>query len=183
MNVPRARTNTPAAEPPRTRMSAPLSPQLLDRPASDWLHPVRQLLDEQVELCLAFEQMSTRQTELIAAGLVDDMLALLTGREGLLERIVEIHHVLEPFHARHAELVHGLSNSDRVSIQGRIDAVASVIERIRLRDDADRRTLEQQRQAVADELAGMARLRGAAAAYAGGGAQAPTASRFGGQRG
>lgn len=147
--------------------------ELLDKSPTAWLPSVRHLLDEQVELCLAFEQLSSRQSSLIAAGGIDELIALLVEREALLERIVAIHRVLEPFHARYTELLDDLANSDRVSLQGRIDAVATVIERIRVQDDVDRRALEHQRQVVADELAGMARVRGAAAAYAAGSPSSP----------
>ena len=168
-----------------------LAPEMLDKSPAAWLSPVRHMLDEQAELCLAFEQLSSRQSALIAASGIDELIALLGERETLLERIVAIHRVLEPFHARYAELIEELANSDRVSIQGRVDAVAAVIERIRVQDDADRRALERQRQVVADELAGMARVRGAAAAYAAGSPSSPAgvaaaygaASRFQGPRG
>lgn len=175
---------------PRRPLTA-VTAALLNQPPTQWLSPVRQLLDEQVELCLAFEQLSTQQSSLIAAGSIDDLIALLGRREELLERIVAIHRMLEPFHSRYAELLDELANSDRVSLQGRVDAVAGVVERIRVQDDVDRRALEQQRQSVADELAGMARVRGAAAAYGGGSPTSPAgvaaaygaASRYQGPRG
>lgn len=180
-----------------TKPSAPRPPlpaitqEMLDKSPAAWLSPVRQLIDEQVELCLAFEQLSMQQAAMIAAGGIDELIALLGQRETLLERIIAIHQVLEPFHARYANLLDDLANSDRVSLQGRIDTVAAIIDRIRVQDDADRRALEQQRQVVADELAGMARVRGAAAAYAAGSPSSPAgvvaaygaASRINGPRG
>lgn len=149
-----------------------LTPQLMCGPSSLWMQPVRHLLDEQSELCIAFERLSSRQTSLIHTGQIDELLSILQERQGLLDRIVGIHRMLEPFHEVRDEAMGGLSNADRVSLQGRIDAVAAAVDRIRRQDDADRRELERQRQRVADELAGVSRLRGAAAAYAGSAARA-----------
>ena len=86
-------------------------------------------------------------------------------RQRLIDGVSELNALLEPFRARWGELMDGLPGEMRDRVRQRVDVLASLAARIAQRDEADRRALERKRDAVAHELAGMNRGRGALAAY------------------
>ncbi len=150
-----------------------LSENSFDSPGSRWLAAVAGLLDEQYDLCVRLEGLSETQSSHVQAGRTEGLLSVLNERQAVLDRVVEINGTLEPFRNRRDIAMSRLQAADRESLQNRIDRIAESVERVRRRDDEDRRALESQRRGVADELANLSRLRGAAAAYAGSGATGP----------
>jgi flagellar biosynthesis/type III secretory pathway chaperone len=152
-----------------------LDGKTFEQPAARWFGAVVGLLDEQCELCGRLERLGAEQSGHVEAGRTEELLSVLSRRQEVLDRVVQINEILEPFRANRESVMSRLPASDREALQGRIDRIAETVDRVRRRDDEDRRRLEQQRKSVADELSGMTRLRGAAAAYA---SNAATASRF-----
>lgn len=138
-----------------------------DEPGSRWLPTVVSLLDEQCSLSSKLEGLGAEQSVHVKAGRTEALLSVLNERQAVLDRIVEINGILEPFRNRRDAAMSRLQPSERESLQSRIDRIADAVDRVRRRDDEDRQALESQRQGVADELASLSRLRGAAAAYAG----------------
>ena len=59
----------------------------------------------------------------------------------------------------------GLDETGRQRVRRRIDVLSELAERVAKRDEADRRLLEQRRDAVAGEMVQINRGRGAMAAY------------------
>lgn len=157
-----------------------LSEASFDGPGSRWLPTVAGLLDEQCRLCARLEGLSDEQSEHVRAGRTEELLGVLNERQAVLDRVVEINGMLGPFRDRRDAAMSRLAPVDRESLQSRIDRIADAVDRVRRRDDEDRKALESQRRGVADELASLSRLRGAAAAYAGHGAIGP---RFHDRRG
>lgn len=141
-----------------------------DGPGARWLPTVVGLLDEQCGLCERLEGLSDEQSSHVRRGRTEELLGVLNERQAVLDRVVEINGILEPFRNRSDAAMAGLRTADRDSLQSRIDRIAESVDRVRRRDDEDRKALESQRRGVADELANLSRLRGAAAAYAGHGA-------------
>lgn len=138
-------------------------------PPEMWSGRLLQSLDEQKGLCERLDELSVRQSSLVAEGRGDAVIAVLGDRQRLIEKIIAINADLEPFRSEKDRLIGRLPVEARRGVESRIDAIGAIMDRIRERDDHDRAELERQRGAVADELAGMARARGAAAAYAGAG--------------
>lgn len=155
-----------------------VKPPDFDEPSSQWLPGLVRLLDEQADLCGRLDVLSQKQSDHVRAGETEPLLTVLAERQPLIDRVVEINAVLEPLRASPEATLGRLSEVDRRSVEARIDDIAGAVDRIRRRDDQDRQVLEEQRRAVADELAGMGRLRGAVAAYAG----TPGAGQSGGQQ-
>ena len=61
--------------------------------------------------------------------------------------------------------MHRLPEQERRRLDERVAEMGALVERIGRRDDADRAALEYQRGAVAEEIKGLGRGRGAIAAY------------------
>lgn len=162
---------------PGTLATAQILPaSLLDGAPAAWLPPVSGMLEDQHALCEELDGLGAEQSDHVASGRTDELLAILSRRQGILDRIVEISAALEPFRERREALLATLAPAERDGLCRRIDAIADLVERVRRRDDQDRRLLEEQRQIVADEISGLSRLRGAAAAYAGAGPRAAEAA-------
>lgn len=147
-----------------------LSPAMFEASPGAWLPVVASLLDEQRRLCQELESLGIEQSGYVASGRTDDLLSVLSRRQVVLDRVVEINQALDPFRDRREAIMSTLQSADREKLQRRIDAIAESVDRVRRRDDQDRRLLEEQRQIVADEISGITRVKGAAAAYAGAGA-------------
>ena len=135
-----------------------------------WLPRLNKLLDEQCELCVGLDSLSARQTQAVGIGDTDGLLRILGQRQSLVDRVVEINATLEPFRARKEELLGRLVGVQREGIVQRVGKIAALVESVRARDDQDRVSLEKMRSGVADELANLTRVKGAAAAYARNGA-------------
>jgi hypothetical protein len=137
-----------------------------------WLGTVAGLLEEQRELCVRLERLGAEQSRHVGAGHTEGLLTVLNQRQTVLDRVVEINDLLEPFRSNRDAAMARLGANERETLQRRIDQIADSVDRVRRRDDEDRRLLENQRKVIADELTSLNRLRGAAAAYAGAAAAA-----------
>lgn len=144
------------------------NPAVFDtRPASEWLPAVIRALDEQQVLCSRLAELGDEQALHVQAGRTEELMRVLGDRQQLLDRIVRINSRLEPFRSRRENLLPRLNDQQRGQIEQRIESIAGLVDRVRRRDDQDRQILELQRKTVADELAGIGKLKGAVAAYAG----------------
>jgi hypothetical protein len=146
-----------------------------------WLPRVHKLLDEQCELCVGLDSLSARQTEAVGIGDTDGLLRILGQRQTLVDRVAAIGTALEPFREKRDGLLGRLAPTQREGIVQRVGKIAALVESVRARDDRDRMVLEKMRSGVADELANLTRVKGAAAAYAANGAG--SGARFQDRRG
>lgn len=144
------------------------NPTVFDtRPASEWLPAVFRALDEQHVLCSRLAELGEEQAIHVESGKTDELMRVLGDRQQLLDRIVRINTRLEPFRSRREAIFPRLTDQQRGQIEQRIESIAGLVDRVRRRDDQDRQALEKQRKSVAEELAGIGKLKGAVAAYAG----------------
>lgn len=148
----------------------PLAGEVKSGDPAKWLPRLNKLLDEQCELCVGLDTLSSRQTQAVGIGDTDGLLRILGQRQTLVDRVVEINSSLEPFRLRKEELLGRLAPAQREGVVQRVGKIAALVESVRARDDQDRIVIERMRSAVADELANLARVKGAAAAYAKNGA-------------
>lgn len=152
----------PALEP----IPEPLPVDLLGVDAARWFPALTRLLDDQCRACTALEALSAQQTRAIGGADTDLLLRIIGQRQTLVDRIAEINKRLEPFRRGKDALLAKLQPSQRDSVVQRVGRIAALVESVRARDDQDRIAVERMRGAVADELTGLAKGRGAAAAYA-----------------
>jgi hypothetical protein len=126
---------------------------------------LERLLETQQELFTKLESMSQRQSTLIESQETDQLLEVLAERQCVIDRIAENSAALEPFRASWNAVLGGLDEIGKVRVRRRLDMLSALAERIAQRDEADRRLLEERRDAVAGELMQVNRGRGAMAAY------------------
>jgi flagellar biosynthesis/type III secretory pathway chaperone len=143
---------------------------LLTQEPSVWLPRLAALLDEQCALCERLETLSASQSAAVAVGDTDTLLRVLGQREAVVDRVTRINAALEPFRAARDRALARLGPAGRDAVVQRVGRIAALVESVRARDDQDRTSLERQRGVVSQELAALSRGRGAAAAYAAGGA-------------
>ena len=155
-----------------------LTAELLRGEVASWFPMLQRLLNEQAELCAGLEALSARQSQSVRDGDTDALLGVLGQRQPLVDRVTRINAMLEPFRAQREALLPRLAPPQRDGVVQKIGRIAALVESVRARDDADRAALERQRTRVADELAGLARGRGAAAAYAGCSGAAGNTARY-----
>ncbi|HMN41212.1 MAG TPA: flagellar export chaperone FlgN [Phycisphaerales bacterium] len=156
----------------QSTMNNPLVADIESGDPVRWLPRMHKLLDEQCELCVGLDSLSARQTQAVGIGDTDALLRILGQRQTIIDRVAEIGGALEPFRDRKDALLGRLGPAQREGIVQRVGKIAALVESVRARDDADRITLERMRSNVADELANLSRVKGAAAAYAAHGAGA-----------
>lgn len=131
-----------------------------------WAPRLARILDRQRDLYVELEGLSRTQGEFIETDDSDGLMDVLARRQAIVDQVVALNDELAPFARRWEELAPRLPAAHREALRTRFDDVARLVESIQQRDDADRRALESRRASVGSELEGLARARGAAAAYA-----------------
>lgn len=143
-----------------------------DAPAS-WLPMLTAILDEQDASTAELETLSGLQAGLIERSATDELLSLLGRRQRLLDAALASAHRLEPFVERWEDFMGALPEDRRRALIARVRLIQDRIDRIGSRDERDRADLARQRNELTAELATVGHSRGALAAYAGPGKQAP----------
>lgn len=132
-----------------------------------WLPRLTALVASQESMFARLEMLCQRQAGLVRAEETDLLLALLAERRSIVENIAEASAALAPFRRRWDAVLAALPDEKRGEIQRRLRLISETAARIASQDEADRRVMEQRRDAIADEMAGLSRGRGAVAAYGG----------------
>lgn len=135
------------------------------------------IIDEEHALCVELDGLSVAQSAMVEGGDTDGVLEVLGRRQRIIDRIVVLNAELAPLRERRDELMAALPASERERVRARVDEIAQAVERVRARDEQDRDAMERRRTGIAGELSGLARARGAVAAYG-----APRAAEGGGAR-
>lgn len=139
----------------------------------EWSPRLMALVAEQEGLFARLEMLCKRQAGLVRAEETDLLLALLSERRTIVENIAEASAALAPFRERWEGVLAALPEDERGEIQRRLRLIGETAARVARQDEADRLVMEQRRDAIAGEMAGISRGRGAMAAY-GGGAGGPS---------
>ena len=126
---------------------------------------IERLLDQQLELCRRLDELSVRQSALIARGEIDTLQTLLSEREAVVAQLARGHADVDRIRRDWERLIESMPADASVRLQRQIDELAEISSRIAARDDADRKALESQRDGVAQQLGEVSRSRGALAAY------------------
>ena len=123
------------------------------------------LINDQRSLCIELESLSRAQATLIEGGDTDGVLEVLGKRQRIVDRMTHLNGDLTPLRENREELLGALDEASRRHVRECIDEINDLVERVRARDEEDRRTMEQRRAAIAGEIAGVTKARGAVAAY------------------
>lgn len=134
------------------------------------------LIGDQHALCVELDSLSRAQSAMVEGGDTDGVLEVLGRRQRIIDRMTQLNESLSPLRERREQMLGALSPAERERVRGRIDEIAAMVERVRSRDDQDRAAMERRRSSIATEITGIARGRGAVAAYSG--TRAPEGPRF-----
>lgn len=134
------------------------------------------LIGDQHALCTELESLSRSQSAMVEGGDTDGVLEVLGRRQRIIDRMTELNESLAPMRERREQMLAQLASSDRERVRTNINEINELVERVRERDEQDREAMERRRGSIATEISGLARGRGAVAAYAG--TRAPEGPRF-----
>jgi hypothetical protein len=135
-----------------------------DDPAR-WAPRLTRLLDRSCQVCRELDGLSHGQGGVVRSGDTDALMAILSKRQTLIDELSALNQEMEPFRRQWPNYMDRVPGTDRTKLQAMAAEMALLIKRIGERDDADRVALEAQREALAAEINGVRRGRGALAAY------------------
>ncbi len=150
--------------------------------APHWAHTLIELLEEQRSIYQQLAQLSDEQSNLVAAGDAEALLSLLSHRQALIDRLVDVNGRVEPFKQQWPSLWSELDEDSRQHIRERIDDVKALLDQIVDQDERDRVALASHRNSVSRQLEHLNRGAAVNRAY-GPSPAAPAESRFTDQQG
>lgn len=133
---------------------------------SDDAARVLRLLARQRDAMERLAHVSEGQTEIIARGDAEAILALLEQRRPIVDELASLAHDAAPYRERWAHLLASADDAHREQLTGLAREVEDMRGMLVDRDARDRAAMEAARDALASEIAGMSRGRGVHAAYA-----------------
>lgn len=139
-----------------------------------WPSAYARLLRDQIDLLGRLDAVSHRQRALINGEDADALLNLLDERQGIVERLEQLHQESQPFRDRMTGDQPAIAERDRRAIEEQTAAVSALARAIMQRDEQDQQRLAQRRTQIAAELAAVAGARRATAAYGGPRPERPT---------
>lgn len=141
-----------------------------------WFDRVVALLRRQQQAYARLAALGERQRVMLAADDFDGLLSVLAQRQVVVDEIGTAAGALAPLRDQWTEQTARLNAADRASLDSLCDAVALAAREQAARDEQDRERLAARRREIMATVAGLARGRGAVAAYSG--AAASAAPRF-----
>lgn len=123
------------------------------------------LLERQQELAERLEALARRQHEVVGDDQGRALADLLGRREELVRALEDAEAALRPLRAMWSGGEVAADTEERRQVQRRCQAIAATLARIAEQDAAMLRRLEQERERLAETLAGLTRGREAMAAY------------------
>lgn len=114
---------------------------------------VVEIVDRQRELFEELETMAEQQRTLIEERSTEALLAVLSRRSGVVQRLDRVDAELRPFRARWGEVLAGLDDAGRAAVQSSVQNLEQVARRVAERDEQDRQRMESERDRIARELA------------------------------
>lgn len=128
---------------------------------------VAELLDRQETLFLRLDALSRLQSRHVRDEETDELLRVLAERQSVVDSLDETSRELEPYRVRWERVLDAARPDQRGRLARQVERLAELAAEIAARDDADRRAIERRRDSLAEDLAGVGRVRGAVAAYGG----------------
>ena len=146
------------------------------------------MLTRQRDLYRSLDGLSEKQRVIIAEGQAEQLLAVLSERQMIVDQLTQTNDAIAPLRGRMSEIAEAAPEGQRDRLRGLVGEVQGLLESIIQRDEADRQTLETSKAKVGQELAKVNTAPAAinayrANAYAKTSAARPAAARFTDSRG
>jgi hypothetical protein len=117
-----------------------------------WASELIEMLEQQRVIYEQLGRLSEKQGELVQQGDAESLLAVLSQRQAHIDYLLKINEKLEPIRQRWPDLWAELDTTTRNDIRALMDDVQRMLDVIIEQDEADRRSLADQRKQVTDGL-------------------------------
>lgn len=144
--------------PTKPRAEAPSDPH-------QWTARFERLLTRQIELCRELSALARRQRECIDGENPDALLGVLAERQAVINQLREAAEEAAPLRERWSQTRFDDAAARVDTVRACITELTGLMREIAERDAEDRQRLDRARNALAGRLAGVAKSRGAIAAY------------------
>ncbi|RMH14328.1 MAG: hypothetical protein D6695_01535 [Planctomycetota bacterium] len=132
---------------------------------SEWLEGFEQTLDTLTSTYGQLDALSRRQESLIETGEMEQLLSLLSERQGLIQQLEATVPAFDAGRKAWEQNVNSLTESKRCDVQRRVKAIEQMASEIAARDEAASKDLDRLRDELADQMAGLGRGSAAVSAY------------------
>jgi len=123
------------------------------------------LLTRQRDLYRDLSALASQQADLIAEGQTEQLLSVLSRRQGLIEELGRTNDEIGPYRGRIPEIAESLPEPQRDELRSLVEQVQSLLKQIIDRDEQDRRKLEAAKQDVGNQITTTVRTGAAMNAY------------------
>ena len=123
------------------------------------------LLTRQRDLYRDLSALSSQQADLIAQGQTEQLLSVLSRRQGLIEELGRTNDEIGPYRGRIPEIAEALPDAKRDELRSLVEQVQSLLKQIIDRDEQDRKKLEAAKQEVGTQITRTVRTGAAMNAY------------------
>ena len=110
------------------------------------------LLTQQRDLYAQLSEFSGQQRQIIDAGQTEQLLAVLSQRQGIVAQLTHINQQITPLRQRMTAISEAAPPAVRQTLRDLVDQVQQMLQAIIEDDEADRRTLEESKARVSREL-------------------------------
>ena len=116
---------------------------------------IAQTLASQRDLYVELGALARRQSEFVATGQAEELMAILTARAAMIEKITPLDKELQPYKGHWQEVLDGLPEGERAKVGGLLMEVQKLLADILAQDEADKESLTRQKQQVGDQIGKM----------------------------
>ena len=109
-------------------------------------------LAAQRDLYLQLGQLARTQSQYVATGETEELMAVLAARAQLIEQISPLDAKLTPYKGRWQEVLDGMPAEDREKVVPLLKEVQQLLADILAQDEADKESLVRQKQQVSNEI-------------------------------
>lgn len=110
-------------------------------------------LTRQRDLYRSLEALSSKQQTVIAEGQTEQLLAVLSERQVIVDQLTTLNAEIAPQRGRMTEIAEAAPADQRQTLRGLVDEVQGMLRSIIEQDEQDRQSLETNKQRVGQELA------------------------------
>lgn len=122
------------------------------RPSCEDVGRLIERLTQQRDLYHQLKVLSDQQGQCIADGEGEQLLAVLSQRQGLVDQIAQLNEQLAPFKQHWPELSEQLDASQREQVNSLLEEVESLLEAIIHQDDRHRQQLQTAKQQIGRQI-------------------------------